>query len=149
MAAAARTTYGPNAGPHAAVDRTVQRARRRWFAAHHPVLAERMAGIADVFGVEADRGASWDLCRLGRVETPAGCSAVFHPCSRTMSRHALLGRNFDFPTGTYSDIIGHPPAPGEPPLAAEPMGPSAPPRPQLRDHRGRHHGHDGRDGRGQ
>jgi hypothetical protein len=88
-------------------------------ATHHPVLAERMAGIADVFGVEADHD-GWDLGRLGQVETPAGCSAVFHPGSRTTSRHALLGRNFDFPTGTYSDIIGRPPASGEPPLAADP-----------------------------
>jgi predicted choloylglycine hydrolase len=118
-AAAAQAAYGAEAGPHLAGDRTVQRARRRWFAAHHPVLAERMAGIADVFGVAPDDDA-WDLGRLGPVEVPAGCSAVFHPGSRTTDGHALLGRNFDFPTGTYSEVIGRPASPGERPLAADP-----------------------------
>jgi Acyl-coenzyme A:6-aminopenicillanic acid acyl-transferase len=119
MAAAARAVYGADAGPHPAFDRTVQRARRGWFADNHPVLSERMAGIADVLDVEADDD-GWDLGRLGPVETPAGCSAVFHPGSRTKNGHGLLGRNFDFPIGTYSDILGRRPTPGERPLAADP-----------------------------
>jgi hypothetical protein len=119
MATAAREVHGEDAGPHRAVDRHVQRARRRWFAIHHPVLLERMSGAAEVFGVDPDDD-RWDLGRLGRVEVPAGCSAVFHPGTGTKYRRALLGRNFDFPTGTYSDIVGVPRTPGEPALAADP-----------------------------
>ncbi|WP_122263766.1 C45 family autoproteolytic acyltransferase/hydolase [Ornithinimicrobium cerasi] len=119
VAAAALDIYGAGAGPHPSVDRTVQRARRRWFAAQHPVLAERIVGMADVFGVAPDDDA-WDLGRLGPVEIPAGCSAVFHPGGRTANGHGLLGRNFDFPTGTYSEIVGRPPTPGEGRLAADP-----------------------------
>jgi hypothetical protein len=118
MAAAARAVYGPDAGPHPAMDRTVQRARRRWFATHHPVLSERMAGVADAFRLDPDND-EWDIARLGRIETPAGCSAVFHPGTRTQNGHGSLGRNFDFPTGTYSDIVGLPTTPGERPLASD------------------------------
>jgi hypothetical protein len=119
LAAASRAAHGTDAGPHPAVDRTVQRARRRWFATHHPVLSERIVGIADVFGVDPDDD-GWDLARLGRIDPAPGCSAVFHPGTRTANGHGLLGRNFDFPTGTYSDITGAPATPGEQPLAAEP-----------------------------
>jgi len=118
MATAARAVHEADAGPHRAVDPDVQCARRRWFAIHHPVLLERMAGAAEVFGVDRDSD-DWDLGRLGRVEVPAGCSAVFHPGAGTKNRHALLGRNFDFPTGTYSDIVGLPRKRGESPLAAD------------------------------
>lgn len=119
MAAAARSVYGVAAGPHRSVDRSVQRARRSWFTTHHRILSERMVGIGDVFNVDPEDD-SWDLGRLGRVEVPVGCSAVFYPGTATIHRRALLGRNFDFPTGTYSDIIGIPRAVDEPPLAADP-----------------------------
>jgi hypothetical protein len=78
-----------------------------------------MAGVADAFNVDPDDD-DWDLGRLGRVEIPAGCSAVFHPGSATDHRRALLGRNFDFPTGTYSDIVGIRRTKDESPLAADP-----------------------------
>ncbi len=77
-----------------------------------------MRGIGDVFGVDPG-DERWDLGRLGPVETSPGCSAVFHPGHRTATGHALLGRNFDFPTGTYSDITGAPGRAGERPLAAD------------------------------
>lgn len=119
MGEASRAAYGADAGPHRAVGGAVQRARRRWFATHHPTLCERMVGIAEAFGVDPDDD-KWDLGRLGRIDTPAGCSAVFHPGKRTRSGHALLGRNFDFPTGSYSDIVGGPAVLGERPLGADP-----------------------------
>ena len=118
MARAALSAHGADAGPHGAPDPMVQRTRQRWFSLHHPVLSERMRGIGDVFGVDPgdDR---WDLGRLGPIEASPGCSAVFHPGHRTATGGALLGRNFDFPTGTYSDITGAPRRAGERPLAAE------------------------------
>jgi len=118
MARAALALQGADAGPHVAPDPTVQRARQRWFAIHHPVLSERMRGIGDVFGVDPG-DERWDLGRLGPIEASPGCSAVFHPGHRTANGHALLGRNFDFPTGTYSDITGAPRRAGERPLAAD------------------------------
>lgn len=118
MAKAAAAAHGAEAGPHPAHDRVVQQARARWFSTHHPVLAERMLGIGDVFGVDA-ADVRWDLGRLGPIETSPGCSAVFHPGDRTATGHALLGRNFDFPTGTYSDVTGGPARVGERPLAAD------------------------------
>jgi hypothetical protein len=119
VARAARQAHGAAAGPRPAPDRRVQRARRSWFDANHPVLAERMLGVGEVFGVDA-RGDDWDLAWLGSFELPAGCSAVFYPGGGTRSGHALLARNFDFPTLTYSEIIGGAAHPGEGALAAEP-----------------------------
>ncbi len=118
MAKAAVATHGSDAGPHAAHDHTVQRARARWFTTHYPVLDERMRGVGDIFCLDpADE--RWDLGRLGPIETSPGCSAVFHPGHRTATGHALLGRNFDLPTGTYGDITGSPARAGERPLAAD------------------------------
>ncbi len=118
MARAALQVHGADAGPHPAPDPTVQRARQHWFDTHCGVLSERMRGIGDVFGVDP-RDERWDLGRLGPIEMSPGCSAVFHPGNRTATGHALLGRNFDFPTGTYSDITGSPRRAGERPLAAD------------------------------
>lgn len=119
LATAARHVHGPAAGPRPAPDPVVQRARRRWFDAHHPVLAERIRGVADAFGVDPDRD-EMDLAMLGTYEVPAGCSAVFHPGAATVTGHALLARNFDFPTAGYTQIVGLPPRRGERPLAADP-----------------------------
>jgi hypothetical protein len=139
MASAALAVHGADAGPHAAPDPTVQRARQHWFSIHHAVLSERMRGIGDVFGVDpCDE--QWDLGRLGPTETSPGCSAVFHPGHRTATGHALLGRNFDFPTGTYNEITGSPARTGERPLAAD-VCDRALPRQRLRHDRGGHHGH--------
>lgn len=119
LAAAARSVHGPAAGPLPAVDPTVQRARRAWFERNHPVLAARIEGVADAFGVAADDD-RWDLAWLATYEGQAGCSAVVYPGSGTKDGHTLLARNFDFPTLTFSQLTGLPPIPGEQPLAADP-----------------------------
>lgn len=119
LARAARHAHGAVAGPRSAVDSTVQRARRRWFALHHPILAERARGIADVFGVDADTD-QWDVTELATYDGPAGCSVVFYPAAGTKVGHGLLARNFDFPTATFSQIVGLADRPGDRPLAADP-----------------------------
>lgn len=96
LATAARHAHGSVVGPTPAPDPVVQRARRAWFAANHPVLQERMAGVGEAFGVDPADDA-WDLAWLGTYELPAGCSSVFYPGAGTKDGHSLLARNFDFP----------------------------------------------------
>lgn len=118
LARHARAVHGPAAGRFP-VDPTLQRARRRWFAQHHPVLAERMVGVAEEHGVDP-RDDRWDVAWLATYDTPAGCSVVAYPGEGTKDGHTLLGRNFDFPTATLTQMYGLPPLPGERPLAADP-----------------------------
>jgi len=118
LAAAASAVHGSVAAPRPA-DPTIERARRRWFAAHHPTHAQRLQGVADHFGLGVDdMGVTYDW--LGTYEVPAGCSVAFYPGSGTKDGHGLLSRNFDFPTATFSEIVGLPPMAGERPLAADP-----------------------------
>ncbi|HEY6532572.1 MAG TPA: C45 family peptidase [Acidimicrobiales bacterium] len=118
LAAAARQVHGSAADPRPA-DAFVERLRRRWFATNHPAHAERIKGVADEFGLDPDdTGVSLDW--LGTYDLPAGCSVAFYPGAGTKDGHGLLSRNFDFPTATFSQIVGLPPTPGERPLGADP-----------------------------
>jgi hypothetical protein len=119
LALAARSVHGSFAGPAPAPDPVVQRVRRRWFEQHHPVLAERMRGVGDAFGVDPDDDA-WDLAGLGTYDGPAGCSTVVYPGSTTKDGHTVLARNFDFPTFTYQELMGRTPPPGTRALGADP-----------------------------
>jgi hypothetical protein len=119
LAAAAEQAHGAAAHPVPAQDPLVERARRRWFDRNHPVLAERMRGVADHFGLGAD-DCSVSLDWLGTYDVPAGCSVAFYPGEGTKDGHGVLARNFDFPTATFSQIVGAPGLPGERALAADP-----------------------------
>ena len=119
MATAARDAHGAVAGPSRAPDPVVQRARRTWFAQHHPILHERMRGVGEAFDVDPTDD-TWDLAWLGTYELPAGCSTVFYPGSGIKDGHSLLARNFDFPTLSYAEITGQAPRLGEQPLASAP-----------------------------
>ncbi len=119
LATASRAVHGRAAGPRPVTDPVVQRARRRWFDQHHPILAERGRGIADAFGVDYDSDA-WDVVWLATYDGPAGCSVAFYPGEGTKDGHGILSRNFDFPTATLDQIMGGPGQPGERPLAADP-----------------------------
>jgi len=119
LAAAADEVHGAAAAPRAVRDETVERARRAWFGTHHPAHLERMAGVADHFGIDpADATVALDW--LGTYDLPAGCSVAFYPGVGTKDGHGLLSRNFDFPTATLTEIVGLPPLPDERPLAADP-----------------------------
>lgn len=118
LAEAAFAAHGSAAAPRPA-DPVIERARRRWFAAHHPAHAQRLAGIADHFGLRPDAlDVSYDW--LGTYDVPAGCSVGFYPGSGTKDGHGVLARNFDFPTATFSQIVGLPSIDGERPLASDP-----------------------------
>ena len=110
--------HGDAAIPRPA-DALVERTRRQWFALHHPAHAERISGVADHFGLDAD-DTSVALDWLGTYDLPAGCSVAFYPPTSTKDGHGILARNFDFPTATYTQIVGLPRLDAERPLAADP-----------------------------
>lgn len=119
LAAAAQAAHGSAASPRPVADLTIERARRQWFEMHYPSQAERMRGVADHFALD------WSDCSvaldwLGTYELPAGCSVAFYPPSKTKDGGGLLSRNFDFPTATFTQIVGLPPLRSERPLAADP-----------------------------
>jgi hypothetical protein len=90
-------------------------ARRNW-----PEMAARATGVAAVFGRKAgDRG--FDPSSLGyNLRARPGCSVVFYPPANVANGHAMLSRNYDFPTGTYSEITGSPPTPGARSMTGDP-----------------------------
>jgi hypothetical protein len=119
LAEAAEAVHGAAAAPRPAIDPVVERARRRWFEAHHPVHSARTRGVAAHFGVDPDDVSivsDW----LGTYEVPAGCSVAFYPGAGTKDGHGVLSRNFDFPTATFSQMVGLPSSVDERPLAADP-----------------------------
>lgn len=118
LARAAHAVHGAAAAPTPA-DPMVERTRRAWFAAHHPTHLKRLRGIADHFGVHPER-TDVSLDWLGTYRVPAGCSVAVYPGRGTKDGHGLLSRNFDFPTATFTQIVGLPPLPDERPLAADP-----------------------------
>jgi hypothetical protein len=119
LAAAATAAHGDWAKPSPA-DPFVEGLRRQWFAERWPAHAERIAGVADHVGLDAD-DTTHTLDVLGTYELPAGCSVAYYPGHGTADGHGILARNFDFPTATLSQMVGLPPvSPHERPLGADP-----------------------------
>lgn len=119
LARLAHRAHGAAAEPRPATDPAVEGVRRRWFEWNHPDHAQRVRGVADHFGLDPDDlRLTYDW--LGTYRVPAGCSVVAVPGEATKDGHARLGRNFDFPTATFTQLVGLPPLPDERPLAADP-----------------------------
>ncbi|HWI03567.1 MAG TPA: hypothetical protein VNT52_07000, partial [Acidimicrobiales bacterium] len=85
--------------PAAGGDPLVTRARRRWYRREWPAHFERMRGVADVHGLAVDDDSA-ELGLLAYLGAPPGCSVAWLPESKTLSR------NYDFPTGTLTEILG-------------------------------------------
>lgn len=117
LAEAARTVHGAVAGPLPAPDPLIRDVRLEWYRRHWPAEAERMAGVAEAFGVDPD-DERFELGWLGTFDIPAGCSVVHYPGSGTKDGHGLVSRHFDFPTATFGEIVGLARLPGEEPTAA-------------------------------
>ena len=68
-----------------------------------------MAGIAAAYGCDADDD-QFDFSRLEVELLPepgaAHCSAMWVPREAAADRHARVGRNFDFSTGTLTELLG-------------------------------------------
>lgn len=119
LAAAAHAVHGDTSAPATGADPLVEATRRRWFERNYPAHAARLLGVADHFGIDpGDPSVSLDW--LWTFDRPAGCSVAFYPGEGTVDGHGVLSRNFDFPTATFTQMIGRPPLPDERPLAADP-----------------------------
>jgi hypothetical protein len=78
-----------------------------------------MRGVADVHGLAVDDDAV-ELGLLAYLGGPPGCSVAWLPGSVVASGHPTLSRNYDFPTGTLTEILGGEAQPGELPMTARP-----------------------------
>lgn len=105
--------------PAAGGDPLVTRARRRWYRREWPAHFERMRGVADVHGLAVEDD-SVELGLLAYLGGAPACSVAWLPGSSTLSGHPTLSRNYDFPTGTLTEILGGQAQPGELPMTARP-----------------------------
>lgn len=119
LAEAAHAAHGALAFPRPVPDPFIEAVRREWFRDVYPALSARSHGVAAAFGVDPDRH-DLDLTLLGTYRLAAGCSVVQHPGSATRDGNELLGRNFDFPTARYGEIVGRPFRLDDRPLGADP-----------------------------
>ncbi len=100
--------HGDTLEKHRVPDPVYTRARRQYFQAQYPILWQRMQGVAATFGMDAEDDRydfSWLRYNLDLPLRP-GCSNAFYPPHRTEDGHAYLSRNYDFSTGSFSDLVG-------------------------------------------
>lgn len=91
-----------------------------WVKANWPEMAERAEGVAGFFRRRVGEG-GFDPTSLGYdLGRRPGCSVVYYPPSSVSNGHAMVSRNYDFPTGTYSEITGAPPVPGARSMTGDP-----------------------------
>ena len=97
------------------------RARRRWYRREWPAHYERMRGVADVHGADVhdDNVELGLLPWLGSPPAP-GCSVAWLPPTVMSTGPPTLSRNYDFPTGTLTEILGGEAQPGELPMTSRP-----------------------------
>jgi len=101
-------------------DPVVTCARRRWYHREWPAHYERMRGVADVHGLDVGDDAV-ELGLLAYLGAPApGCSVAWLPAPAVASGHPTMSRNYDFPTGTLTEILGGEAQPGELAMTARP-----------------------------
>ncbi|MEQ1932754.1 MAG: C45 family peptidase [Fimbriimonadaceae bacterium] len=84
------------------------KARRAWYQTYWPELSARAKGTCTELKKDY-LSSTVDVFSLSyNSDFAAGCSCSFYPPDRTESGHALLGRNYDFSTGTLADLVGQP-----------------------------------------
>lgn len=117
LAALARDRHG--VVPTRGGDPVITGARRRWYEREWPAHAERMRGVADVHGLDVEDD-TVELGLLPWLGAAPGCSVAWLPPQATATGHATLSRDYDFPTGTLTEILGGEAWPGEQPMTARP-----------------------------
>lgn len=90
-----------------AADTTLVHELRRYFAENYPILLERSRGVAEALGIdpEDNRFDPTGIPYNQEMPTPSGCSTLFYPPSTTVTGHACLSRNYDFPIGSMVEIM--------------------------------------------
>jgi hypothetical protein len=91
-----------------------------WLKTHWPEMAARAEGVATFFGRKAGEGGFDPTSLSYNLAGRPGCSVVYYPPSSVSNGHAMLSRNYDFPTGTYSEITGAPAVPGARSMTGDP-----------------------------
>ena len=124
LADEARSRFGFAPAP---ADPRLNRARRRWFERNWPQHHARMTGVAAGFGLDPERD-DVNLADLDLVTGRFGCSAVWCPPTRSADGCGRLGRNFDFFTGSWRELLG---AFGAPALSAAVADPPIGSRPYV------------------
>jgi hypothetical protein len=104
------------AGPLPYPDPPANSAQLRFFEANYPVFVERMRGVAAGMGKDL-HDSTWNFSSLLYGIGLSGCSVVFYPAATTADSLAVLSRNFDFTTGTFT---GQKPLEGEQSACAHP-----------------------------
>ena len=86
--------------------------RLEFYRNDYPMHYERSLGVVDHFGTTFEGGL--DATTLPyNLPSNFGCSVVYYPPTHTASGHAILSRNYDWSTGTWSDVLGAPRQNGE------------------------------------
>ena len=95
------------------------RSQRLYIRKNYPIHFERMRGVADVYKAELEDDNA-NLATLPYNFGTAACSDVFYPPESSENGHGILSRNFDFYTGTLSEMLGAPPRRDDKPAMSEP-----------------------------
>jgi len=101
-------------------DPKTTREQREWMRVTWPAHHERMQGVADVYDLNPDDD-RFELSCLFYFWSAPGCSNVYYPPKCTATGHGTLSRNYDFTTGTISELFGISPPPGTPMAASRPF----------------------------
>jgi penicillin V acylase-like amidase (Ntn superfamily) len=91
----------------------------KWFQANYPERMERAAGVRAAYGLSPK--SPFDITSVPiNMRPPMACSVVYYPGSTVGNGHSMLSRNYDFPKGTYSQLTGGKPYPGERSMTGDP-----------------------------
>ncbi len=89
--------------------------QQAWAKANYPEMYARSQGVEKVYGTGLDSTA------LGyNLDIDPGCSVIYYPGTSVEGGHAMLSRNYDFPTGSYAEITGRPKPAGARSMTGDP-----------------------------
>ncbi len=90
----------------------------RWHAANWPENYARAKGVTKAFG---NQPLGFDpTCLNYDSDLEPGCSVVYYPGSSVTHGHAMLSRNYDFPTTSLAEMMGRPKPKEAPAFTADP-----------------------------
>lgn len=104
--------------PTGKVDRVKE--QLAWYEKNWPEHHARSRGVAAAYG-KAAGDAGFDPSQLNfNLDLNPGCSVVYYPGKSVTTGHAMLSRNYDFPTTTFAEMVGAPVPKGARAMTADP-----------------------------